>query len=307
MIYQSIVIGASAAGISASIYLKRRGINFLLISKDIGGEMALSGKVDNYPGIPETTGIELTNKFKEHLEKYNIQVVLDEVKEVKKVENYFLIITNKDKYETYSLIIATGSKPKKLNVPGEDIFYHRGLSYCYVCDLPLFKGKRVAIIGGGNSALEAGLMASEICEFAYVITKNPQLKGDSILIEELKSKNNIKIIYNSLTQEIFGDNFVKGIRYLDLTNNKIEELYVDGVFIHIGMKPNTEFVPDEWGIKNSFGEIIVNKLCETAISGVFSAGDVTDIPYKQIGIAVGQGIISALTNISYLNQLKHKI
>lgn len=307
MIYHTIVIGASAAGISASIYLKRRGVNFLLISKDIGGEMALSGKVDNYPGIPETTGVELAKKFKEHLDKYEIKVIFDEVKEIRKNENSFEVITEKDKYEAYSLIVATGSKPKKLNIPGEENFFHKGVSYCYVCDLPLFKGKKVAIIGGGNSALEAGLMASDICEFAYVITKNPQMKGDAILIEELKNKNNVKIIYNALTQEIFGENFVRGIKYLDIINNKIEELYVDGVFIHIGMKPNTEFIPDEWNIKNSFGEIVVNKLCETAISGLFAAGDVTDLPYKQIGIAVGQGIISALSTINYLNQLKSKI
>lgn len=307
MIYHTIVIGASAAGISASIYLKRRGVNFLLISKDIGGEMALSGKVDNYPGIPETTGVELAKKFKEHLDKYEIKVIFDEVKEIRKNENSFEVITEKDKYEAYSLIVATGSKPKKLNIPGEESFFHKGVSYCYVCDLPLFKGKKVAIIGGGNSALEAGLMASDICEFAYVITKNPQMKGDAILIEELKNKNNVKIIYNALTQEIFGENFVRGIKYLDIINNKIEELYVDGVFIHIGMKPNTEFIPDEWNIKNSFGEIVVNKLCETAISGLFAAGDVTDLPYKQIGIAVGQGIISALSTINYLNQLKSKI
>uniref|UniRef100_A0A7V3ZSC4 Thioredoxin reductase n=1 Tax=candidate division WOR-3 bacterium TaxID=2052148 RepID=A0A7V3ZSC4_UNCW3 len=307
MIYHTIVIGASAAGISASIYLKRRGVNFLLISKDIGGEMALSGKVDNYPGIPETTGVELAKKFKEHLDKYEIKVIFDEVKEIRKNENSFEVITEKDKYEAYSLIVATGSKPKKLNIPGEENFFHKGVSYCYVCDLPLFKGKKVAIIGGGNSALEAGLMASDICEFAYVITKNPQMKGDSILIEEIKNKNNVERIYNALTQEIFGENFVRGIKYLDIINNKIEELYVDGVFIHIGMKPNTEFIPDEWNIKNSFGEIVVNKLCETAISGLFAAGDVTDLPYKQIGIAVGQGIISALSTINYLNQLKSKI
>jgi len=306
MIYQTIVIGASAAGMSASIYLKRRGINFLLISKDIGGEMALSGIIENYPGFPKITGVELTNKFKEHLQKYNIEVIIDEVKEIKIENGIFNVIGNKDFYQSQSLIIATGTKPKKLNVPGEDNFYHKGVSYCYVCDLPIFKGKRVAIVGGGNSALEAGLMASDICEFAYVITKNPDMKGEKILIEELKSKPNVEIIYNALTQEIYGDEFVKGLKYLDQTTGEIKDLKVDGVFIHIGMKPNSEFVPDDWGIKNSYGEIIINKIGETAVSGVFAAGDVTDIPYKQIGIAVGQGIIAALSTINYLNSLKSK-
>jgi len=304
MVYQTIVIGASAAGMSASIYLKRRGINFLLISKDIGGEMALSGIIENYPGFPKITGVELTNKFKEHLQKYDIEIIIDEVKEIKIENGIFNVIGNKDFYQSQSLIIATGTKPKKLNVPGEDNFYHKGVSYCYVCDLPIFKGKRVAIVGGGNSALEAGLMASDICEFAYVITKNPTMKGDKILIEELKSKPNIEIIYNALTQEIYGDEFVKGLKYLDQTTGEIKDLKVDGVFIHIGLKPNSDFVPDEWGIKNEYGEIIINELCQTKIPGVFAAGDVTNIPHKQIGIAVGHGIISALEVAKYLNSYR---
>jgi len=303
-IYDSIIIGASAAGISAAIYLKRRGIKFLILAKDIGGEMALSGIVDNYPGIPNTTGLELTKKFKEHIESYNIEVFNEEVVKLEREDNLFLILTNKNNsYKTKTLIIATGSKPKKINIPGEE-FYHKGVSYCSVCDMPLFKDKVVAIIGGGNSALEAGLMASDICKYAYLINKNPHFKGDEVLIEQLKKKENVKIIYNALVQEIYGDKFVRGIKYLDTTSNKIENLSVDGVFIHIGMKPNSEFVPDEWNIKNSYGEIIINKLCETAVSGLFAGGDVTDIPFKQIGIAVGHGIICALSAVNYLNKVK---
>lgn len=304
MTHQTIIIGASAAGISSAIYLKRRGIDFLLIGKDIGGEMALSGIVENYPGFPYTTGIELTKKFKEHLEKYQIDLIIDEVQKIEKQENIFLIQGVKNSYQSLSVIIATGAKPKKLNIPGEDRFYHKGVSYCSVCDMPLFKGKKVAIVGGGNSALEAGLMASSICEFAYIINKNPQMKGDAILIDDLNKKVNIKIIYNALTQEIFGEEFVKGLKYLDLETNEVKELEVDGVFIHIGLKPNTEFIPNEWNIKNAYGEIVTNKIGETLIPGIFAAGDVTDIPYKQIGIAVGQGIITALSTVNYLSRIK---
>ncbi len=304
MVHQSIIIGASAAGISAAIYLKRRNIDFLLIGKDLGGEMALSGIIENYPGFPYTTGIELTKKFKEHLEKYQIEIINDEIKNIQKEENIFLIQGLKNSYQSLSAIIATGAKPKKLNIPGEDKFYHKGVSYCSVCDMPLFKGKKVAIVGGGNSALEAGLMASSICDFAYVITKNPKMKGEAILIDELNKKMNVKIIYNALTQEIFGDEFVKGLKYLDLTTNEVKELEVDGVFIHIGLTPNTEFIPQGWNIKNEYGEIVINKIGETLVPGIFAAGDVTDIPYKQIGIAVGQGIIAALSTVNYLNRIK---
>jgi thioredoxin-disulfide reductase len=304
-IYDSIIIGASAAGISSAIYLKRRGINFLILAKDIGGEMALSGIVDNYPGIPKTTGLELTKKFKEHLESYGIEVINEEVIKLDKNNDLFVIFTNKNNtYYSKTIIVATGSKPKKLNIPGEEEFYHKGVSYCSVCDMPLFKDKVVAIIGGGNSALEAGLMAADICKYAYIINKNPSFKGDKVLIEQLERKENIKIIYNALTQEIYGDKFVKGIKYLDTISNTIQDINVDGVFIHIGMKPNSEFIPDSWNVKNTYGEIIINKLCETNVPGLFASGDITDIPFKQIGIAVGHGIICALSTVNYLNKLK---
>ena len=299
--YDSIIIGASAAGMSAGIYLKRQNLNFLILAKDIGGEMALSGIVENYPGFPLTNGVELTQKFKEHLEKYGVEPIIESVLKVEKNESFFKIITNKNDYLSKTIIIATGSTPKKLNVPGEEKFYHKGVSYCYVCDMPLFPKKVVAIIGGGNSALEAGILASKICQKAYIINKNPKFKGDKILIEEVSKKENLEIIYNALTQEIYGDEFVKGIKYLDQNSGEIKDLKVDGVFIHIGLKPNAEFVPDEWQIKNEYGEIIINELCQTKIPGLFAAGDVTNIPHKQIGIAVGHGIISALETIKHLN------
>jgi len=302
-LYDSIVIGASAAGMSAGIYLKRQNLSFLILAKDIGGEMALSGIVENYPGFPLTNGVELTQKFKEHLEKYGIEPVIEEVIKIEK-ENFFKVTTSKNEYLSKTVIITTGSNPKKLNVPGEKEFYHKGVSYCSVCDMPLFNKKIVAIIGGGNSALESGILASKICQKAYIINKNPKFKGDKVLLEEVSKKENVEIIYNALTQEIYGNEFVKGIKYLDQNTGEIKDLKVDGVFIHIGLKPNTDFVPDEWQIKNEYGEIIVNELCQTKIPGLFAAGDVTNIPHKQIGIAVGQGIISALEVVRYLNSQK---
>ncbi len=303
-IYDSIIIGASAGGISAAIYLKRQNLNFLMIAKDIGGEMVLSGIVENYPGFPETNGVELTEKFKEHLKKYQVEPVNDKVIALEKNNSVFTVKTEKNSYQAKTVIVATGSTPKKLNVPGEEKLYHRGVSYCYVCDLPLFKNKIVAIVGGGNSANEAGIMGSKICQKVYVITKNPEMKGDKFLIEELKSKPNVEIINNALTQEIYGDEFVKGLKYLDKNTNEIKDLKVDGVFIHIGLKPNSDFIPDNWQVKNEYGEIIVNELCQTKIPGLFAAGDVTNIPHKQIGIAVGQGIIAALQVSKYLNSNK---
>jgi len=305
---QVVVLGASAAGISAGIYLARRSIDFLVIAKDLGGEMALSGEVQNYPGIPQTNGLELAQKFEEHARNYQIDLRLYyQVKELKESgKEYQTIAQNNSEtliVQSQAVIIATGSKPRKLDVPGEEKFYQKGLSYCTVCDGPLFKNKVVAVIGGGNSASEAALMLSEICPQVYLLTIYQDMKGDEILIKRIKEKKNIVLIPFAQTTEILGDQFVTGLKYRDLQTKEEKELKVEGVFVHIGMKPNSEFVPDDWGIKNARGEIVVNKLCETAKPGIYAAGDVTDIPFKQIGIAVGQGITAALSCVSYLNRI----
>lgn len=302
-----LVLGASAASISAGIYLKRRNIDFLILSQNLGGEMALSGEIDNYPGIPGTNGIELTKKFEEHAKKYNLDIRLFyQVKEIKEMDNYYETASEKDseilKIRSKTIIIATGSKPRKLDIPGEKEFYQKGLSYCTVCDGPLFQGKTVAVIGGGNAATEAALMLSEICPKVFVLTIHKNLRGDEVLISNLKMKENVELIPFAFTKEILGDQFVTGLKYQDLQTKEMKELKLEGIFVHIGMRPNTEFVPDDWNIKNQYGEIVINKLCETAKLGIFAAGDVTDLPYKQIGIAVGQGIISALTCLNYLNK-----
>lgn len=300
-LYDSIIIGASAAGISAAIYLKRQNLNFLIIAKDIGGEMVLSGIIENYPGFPQTNGVELTQKFKEHLEKYDVQPINDKVIALQKNNSIFTVTTEKSSYQTKTVIVTTGSNPKKLNIPGEEKFYHKGVSYCSVCDMPLFKSKIVAIIGGGNSANEAGIMGSKICQKVYVLTINQEMQGDKILINELKSKPNVEIIPNALTKEIYGNNFVEGVKYIDQVSGEMKDLKVNGVFVHIGLTPNSNFIPNDWQIKNEYGEIIIDHLCQTKIPGLFAAGDVTNMPFKQIGIAVGQGIISSLQAIRYLN------
>lgn len=302
---QVIVLGASAAGISAGIYLKRAEIDFLIISKDIGGEMLTSGIIENYPGCEVTNGFELTKKFEANLKYYFIEPILDEEAiKIEKNDKIFTVFTQKNTYQSKSLIIATGSKPKTLNIPGEKELKNKGVSYCTVCDGPLFKNKVVAVVGGGNSANEAGIMLSEIAKKVYVITKNEFMKGDKVLIQKLLSKENVELITLGLTQEIIGKEKVEGIRFLDKKENVIKELAVDGVFIHIGMKPNSEFIPKEWNILNEYNEIIVDKFMQTSIPGIFAAGDVTDVPFKQIGIAVGQGITAALSAIKYLRSLE---
>ena len=302
--YDLIIIGGSAAATSAGIYAARRGLNFKIISKDFGGEVATSGEVGNWPGMGNTNGITIAEKFKEHLGLYNVNMEEGvEVESVKKEGEDFLIKTKEGQdYNAKSVIVTTGVHPRPLNVPGEKEFRNKGVSYCTTCDGPLFKDKVVATIGGGNSALESGLMLADIASKVYVINKNPQFKGEAIMIENLKKKQNVEIIYDATTTEIFGDKFVSGLKYKD-KDGKGQELKLDGTFVHIGMIPNSNIVPEDVE-KNQFGEIKVNANCETNIPGLYAAGDVTDVPFKQIVIAAGQGCIALLSTVQYLNKLR---
>lgn len=302
-----LIIGASAAGASAGIYAARRNLNFKIITYDTGGEVATSGEIANFPGWGETDGIAVSKKFQEHLKLYNVEPETGiKTKQIKILDKgSFEVIGDKAKkeikYQAKAVIIATGVHPRELNVPGEKKYKSKGLSYCSVCDAPLFQNKVTATIGGGNSALESALMLNEIASKVYVINKNPEFKGEQVLIDKVKKANNVEIIYNALTSEIFGNNFVKGLKYKD-KNDKEQTLDVEGIFVHIGMVPNSEFAPQEVE-KNKFKEIIADRFCQTNIHGLFAAGDVTDVPYKQIAIASGQGVCAALSAVNYLNKL----
>ncbi len=324
MLYDLIIIGGSAAATAAGIYAARRNLNFKIITKDFGGEVATSGEIGNWPGITQTDGVALTQQFKEHLRFYHVEP--EEGVWVEKItrqdDGTFCITATKDgqpkmaveklpdgsqparrcDYVTKTLILATGVHPRELNIPGEKEFRNKGVSYCSVCDLPVFAGKIVATVGGGNSALESALMGTDIASKVYVVNKNPQFKGDQILIDNLTRKKNVEIIYSAKTTRITGSEFVNGLKYTD-KDGKEQELKVDGIFVHIGMVPNSGVAP-EGTEKNQFGEIIVNKNCETNIPGLYAAGDVTDVPHKQIVIAAGQGTCAVLSAVNYLNRLK---
>jgi alkyl hydroperoxide reductase subunit F len=301
--FDLIIIGGSAAATAAGIYATRRGLNFKIVTKDFGGEVATSGEIGNWPGVSQTDGITLTNQFREHLKFYN--VIPEEGVEVDKItkqgDGTFLVKTkNGQDYLAKAIIVATGVHPRELNIPGEKEFRNKGVSYCTVCDGPLFSGKITAVVGGGNSALEAGLMLADICSKVYVIKKNDQFKGDAILLDKLTAKKNVEILYNAKTTQIVGGQFVTGLKY---EKDGQHEMVVDGIFVHIGMIPNSNIVPAEVQ-KNDFGEIIVNKNCETNMPGLYAAGDVTDVPFNQIVIAAGQGCIATLSAVQYLNKLK---
>lgn len=309
-----VIIGGSAAGCSAAIYAVRRKLNFRFISLDIGGEVALSGETNNWPSVISIQGFELAQKFADHVRSYG--VTIEEGWTVTNIapngKTHFVSATKADgqklKLEAKAVIIATGIHPKKLGVPGEEKLDRKGVTYCTVCDGPLYRGKDTVTIGAGNSALESALMMGGLSKTVTVLTKYPNTpetqggfpKGDKILIDKMRELPNVKIIYEAETLEIFGENKVEGIKY---TNRSGEQtLTVQGAMIHIGMTPNSWFAKSVEQNKQS--EIMVNKKCRTNIPGIFAAGDVTDVAYKQIGIAVGQGITASLSAIEYINLWK---
>jgi len=299
--FDLIIIGAGPAGITAGIYVARRGIDFLVITKDIGGQAAWSSEIENYTGYQFISGPELAKKFEEHIRKYNIALKEnEEVIELKKIDGTVSLKTDKGLYEARTVIIASGKKSRELNVPGEKEFKNKGLTYCATCDGPLFSGKDVAVIGAGNSALDAALQLINIAKQVYLINIASDLGGDAIMRKKVEESKAITILNNTQVTVILGDKMVNGIKIK--REGKEEVLSVQGVFVEIGLIPNSGFTKEVE--KNQRGEIKVNCRNETSISGIFAAGDVTDVPEKQIIIAAGEGSKAALSVFRYLVQHK---
>lgn len=299
--YDLIIIGAGPAGITASVYAARKKMNFLVIAKDIGGQATWSGDIENYTGYQFITGPELAAKFEEHMRKYGIAVKENEVViEVKKEAVKILVKTDEGSYEARSVIIASGKRSRELNVPGEKEYKSRGLTYCATCDGPIFAGKEVAVIGGGNSALDAALQLMNIAKRVHVINIAASLGGDAIMREKVETSKIVTVLNNTQVAKILGEKFVSGIRIR--REGKEEVLSVQGIFVEIGLIPNSEFAKEIE--KNQFGEIKINCHNETNIPGVFAAGDVTDVPEKQIIIAAGEGSKASLSVFRYLAQHK---
>ena len=299
--YDLIIIGAGPAGITASVYAARKKMEFLVISRDVGGQAAWSGDIENYTGYQFITGPDLVAKFQEHMRKYGIALKENETAiEVEKVNNIISVKTDKGSYQAKSVIIASGKRSKELGVPGEKEFKNKGLTYCATCDGPLFSGKAVAVIGGGNSALDAALQLIKIAKRVYIINITSALGGDAIMRQKLQESKIVTILDDTQVTAILGDKFVNGIKIKN--EGKEEVLAVQGVFVEIGLIPNSDFVKEI--DRNQIAEIKINCRNETSLEGIFAAGDVTDVPEKQIIIAAGEGSKAALSAFRYL--ARHK-
>jgi alkyl hydroperoxide reductase subunit F len=297
--FDLIIVGAGPAGITASVYAARKKMNLLVITKDIGGQAAWSGDIENYTGYQFITGPELVGKFEEHMRKYAIALKEnEEVLELRRKSEGVWVKTDKGAYEAKTAVIASGKRSRELGVPGEVEFKNRGLTYCATCDGPLFSEKDVAVIGGGNSALDAALQLIQIARHIYLINITSDLGGDAIMREKVSESKKVSILNSTQVTAVLGDRMVSGIKIR--RQEKEETLPVQGVFVEIGLIPSSEFAKDLE--KNELGEIKVNCRNETNIPGIFAAGDVTEVPEKQIIVAAGEGAKAALSAFRYLAQ-----
>lgn len=297
------IIGAGPAGVAAAIYTARKGLKVTIVADRIGGQVKDTQDIENLISVPLTTGSELSANFEKHLHEYNItlkeHVSVKEIAETKD-ENYSIHLNTGETFNTRSIILATGAQWRKLGVAGEDENIGKGVAYCAHCDGPFFKGKAVAVIGGGNSGMEAALDLAGIVQHVTVLEFADDLKADQVLINKAKEKANIAIVTSAATKEIKAtDGKVTSIVYEDRNTSETKEIELAGVFIQIGLVPNTGFIKGFVDL-NRFGEVEIDERCRTDRKGIFACGDVTTVPFKQINIAMGEGSKAALSAFEYL-------
>ncbi len=309
--YDVIVIGAGAAGLTSAIYTCRKELKTLVVSVDIGGQTVLTPHIENYPGFTKETagypnGPKLMQLFDAQAKGYGAEFVSGKVNKVVKSGSGFEVgLTNGENYETKAIILANGKVPRTLGVPGEDKFIGRGVSTCATCDAPLFRGKTVAVVGGGNSAVEAAELLTKFAEKVYLIHRRDAFRADEITLDNIKKNKKVEFILNSAPAEVKGEKFVSGIVVEDVNTHAKRELKVTGIFIEIGYIVDSEFVKELVKLTPE-NEIIVNMAGETSCAGIFAAGDVTNVPYKQTVISAGNGATAALSAYNYLLKLEGK-
>lgn len=299
-IYDVAIIGAGPAGLSAAIYASRKNLATVVIAYDLGGQMGITYEIANYPGFQLISGPELVQHFVQHANEYGIEKVIGERVESIGVEGRSKVIsTSSDKeIRAKAVILATGAFKRKLNIPGEKELSGKGVVYCSTCDGPLFKGMDIAVIGGGNSALEATIEMSGMATKVYMVSIEGW-NGDLILEDKVKTADNVEILTYHQAQEIHGEERVTGLTLKDLKSRNIKRLDVQGVFIEIGLFPNSDFALDLVET-NELGEIKVDRNGDTGVRGIFAAGDVTDNREKQVVVAAGEGARAALAASEYL-------
>jgi thioredoxin-disulfide reductase len=303
--YDVIIIGGGAAAMSAAIYSSRREMKTLVIARDIGGQMLWASTIENYPGFKSIAASELSQKMFEQAKNLGVEIKMAEAQKiVHSPDGNFEVAAGRETFAGKTIIIAIGAERRKLNIPGEKELTGRGVAYCANCDGPLFRGKTVAVVGGGNSALDAAGLLSKIATKIYLINQMKDFQAFEALQNKIKNETNIEKIFSSQIEEIKGEKKVAGIIVKNLKDNSLREIAVDGIFIEIGFAVNTDIAATLIKTNNK-REIVVNEEYKTSTPGIFAAGDCTDRPFKQIVISASQGAIAALSAYQYI-QMKEK-
>jgi alkyl hydroperoxide reductase subunit F len=298
--FDVLVVGGGPGGASAAIYAARKGIRTGIAAERFGGQILDTAAIENFISVNRTEGPKLAANLEEHVKDYNIDVMdLQRATRLEKKDLIEIELENGAVLKSKSVILSTGARWRKVGIPGEDEFRNKGVAYCPHCDGPLFEGKRVAVIGGGNSGVEAAIDLAGIVNHVTVLEFAPELKADSVLLDRLYSLSNVTVIKNAQTTEITGSDNVNGITYIERDTEQKQHIELEGVFVQIGLVPNTEWLGDAVE-RNKFGEIVVDKRGATNVPGVFAAGDCTDSAYKQIIISMGDGATAALSAADYL-------
>ena len=301
--YDILIVGGGPAGASAAVYSARKGLRTGIVSERFGGQVMDTLGIENFISVKATEGPKLVTALEEHVKEYDVDIMnLQRAKSIQKNDENALFeveLENGGKLKSKSVIIATGARWRELNVPGEKEFKGKGVAYCPHCDGPLFKGKHVAVIGGGNSGVEATIDLANIVGHVTLFEFAPELKADDILQKRLYSLPNVDVILNAQTLEVLGTDKVNSMIYLDRKTNEKKTISLEGIFIQIGLLPNTDFVKNTVDL-SKFGEIIIDSHGQSSLKGLFAAGDATTVPYKQIIIAMSEGAKASLGAFDYL-------
>ena len=302
-----IIIGSGPAGWTAGIYAGRAQLSPLLITGGApGGQMALTSEIENYPGFPQgLSGQELTQLMQQQAERFGTRVQMDEVNAIELSNHPFKVTTYGDEYETKSLIIVTGTSPRKLGVPGEAEFRGRGISYCATCDGFFYQDRQVVVVGGGDSALEEAIFLTKFARQVHAVHRRNRLRAEKVFQERAFRNEKIEFVWDSVVTEILGEGKVAGVRLKNVKTEEESTLEADGVFIYVGVIPNTGFLGGQLELDDR-GYIVTDRQCHTSMPGVFAAGDVQERVLKQVSTAVGSGAMAAMEAEKFVAELEDR-
>lgn len=302
--YDLLIIGAGPAGLTAGIYAQRFGLKTLLVEREfVGGQIALSDIIENYPGFPSISGAGLMEKFEEHARKFGLEIKFTEVLNIETRGIERVAKTSDGDIRVKAVIVATGAKPRRLGVEGEKVFTGKGVSYCATCDGPFFKGHKVLVAGGGDTAVKEALYLARIAAKVSIVHRRDQFRAEKMHMDKAFETPNIEFLRSHILKEIKGDTVVKKAVVQDIKTSALKELDVDGVFIFVGINPTTDFVDVD---KDAKGFIKTDRNLRTSTPGIFAAGDCRDTPLLQVATAVGDGAIAAYMAEAYIAELEKK-